>query len=355
MKIKKSDLDYLLVKVMPGVGNNKLIPITSMLGIKYSSRILGLCTTDSINYVYSYKELSYVNEDFDIDICVDANLFSKLINKLTTQEVEIKIEDKKLNIVGNGDYNLPILLNENGDFATFTQKELNEDSKEELIKVQKLKDLKFYCEKSLSKNPENTTLNGYFVNNELGISTDRVVMTLFKEGFLDDPIVLRKSFVDLITNLNNDIIVKRWDGNIYVSDGETEIYSSENCSSEVYPISKLKKSMEKFEYPAKAKISLKDLSNILDRLYIFVNENGVVNIKLEDNKLIITEITTGANESLLLNDLDNNVEWNVKLDINILNDQIKAFKNEEAIIYLGNTSSVKIEENGITKIICLLN
>lgn len=357
MKIKKADLDFLLTKVMIGVGNNKLIPMTSMLGINYVNGTLALSATDSINYINSCKYLDYKEEDFNFNICVEANLFSRLISKLTTDYVELSINDKTLNVVGNGSYNLPILLDDAGNFATFENKEVSEDATEDVISVQKLKDLKFYCEKSLSKNPENVALNGYYVDSKLGITTNRVVMTLLNEGFIDIPITLRKSFIDLVTTLNNDVIIRRWDNYIYASDGETEIFSNENCEAANFPIAKLQKSIDKFEFTATADISLKELASALDRLSIFVPEQvrGYILLSLEDGKLVIKEPTTNANEIIMLNNLTDNITWSGKIDNNLLLEQIRSFKNDNVKIHLGNTSAIKIEENNIVKVICLMN
>ena len=362
MKIKKSDLDYLLVKVMPSIADNKLFPLTTYIGIKYNDGYLTLCGTDSVNYVYSSKQLYFKEDDFNFDICVKADLFSKLISKITTTEIELKFENKSLNIIGNGSYNIALVLDEEGNFIKFPMKEVGSDASEEATFVSKFKDLKLYNEKSLCKNPENHILNGYYIGEDLCVSTDRIVMTLFNENILENPITIKKSFVDLVINLNNDIVFCKWDEegktNIYVSDGETEIYSVNNCETSKYPVGKLQATINKLDFFMEASISLKELSSALDRLSLFsIAKDSYVILKVEDEKLVLEENKTKTFEKVELKNLDDKCEekWNAKIDINLLLDQIKSFKNDEVKIYLGNSTGIKFVENNVTKIICFMN
>lgn len=360
MKIKKSDLDYLLAKVMPAITDNKLFPLTTFIGVKYNAGYLTLCGTDSINYVYSSKELNYKEDEIDFDICVKADLFSKLISKITTTEIELQFEEKSLTIIGNGSYNVAIVVDDEGNYIKFPVKEVKQGASEEATSVLKFRDLKLYNEKSLCKNPENHTLNGYYVSDELGVSTDRIVMTLFNENFVQEPITLKKSFVDLVVNLNNDIVFSKWEEegktNIYVTDGETEIYSVNNCDTSKYPVGKLQTTIKKLEFPMEASISLKELSSALDRLSLFsIAKDSYIILNVEDNKLVLQENKSKTFEKIELKGLNEEVNWNARIDGSLLLDQIRSFKNDEVKVYLGNATGIKFVENNVTKIICYMN
>lgn len=356
MRIKKEVLKSLLEKVMIGVGNNKIIPITNALGIKKFDNHLTLCGTDGANYVYTTKELNFDGEDAntEIDICVEASLFDRLISKITTDEIELELDKKTLKVTGNGNYTLPLMTNENGGLLSFPNKEVEDGATEEVIDAQKIRNLRLYNEKALSKNPENVALNGYYVNNEVAVSTDRLVMSEVKENYLNQPMVLRKSFVDLLTTLNGDIIISRWNNNIYATNGETEIYSSENCEVDKFPIEKLQKAMSSFEFPYTATISLKDLSSALDRLSIFVTEGSYLLLNVKNGYLYVEESSTKANELIKLEGVDE-AEWSGKIDITFLTEQTRSFKNDNANLSFGNERAIRFNENNVSKIICLRN
>ena len=356
MRIKKEDLKSLLEKVMIGVGNNKIIPITNSLGIKKFGNHLTLCGTDGANYLYTTTELDFDAEDTNTEnnICVEASLFDRLISKITTDYITLNVENQKLEVIGNGNYVLPIKLDENGHWLLFPNKEVQDGASEEVIDAQKIRNLRSYNEKALSKNPENVSLNGYFIDNEKAVATDRLVMSVIKDNYLTEPILLRKSFVDLLTFLNGDIIICRWDNNIYASNGETEIYSSENAPVGNFPLEKLMKAINGFTFNNEAKISLKDLSSALDRLSIFVTEGSYLLLNVKDGYLYIEESSTKANELIKLEGVDE-AEWSGKIDITLLSEQIRPFRTDIVNFSFGNETAVRFSEKDVSKIICLRN
>ena len=77
MKIKTELLKELVNKSINGAGNNKLIPITQLMGIKRADDTIQLTTTDATNYLYVYGTLDADVED-SINVTVFAEQFSKV-------------------------------------------------------------------------------------------------------------------------------------------------------------------------------------------------------------------------------------------------------------------------------------
>ena len=69
-----------VARAIKGAGNNKLIPITSMMCIQLKDGELTVITTDATNYLY-IKEQHVAGDDFYV--VVDENQFAKLVSKMT--------------------------------------------------------------------------------------------------------------------------------------------------------------------------------------------------------------------------------------------------------------------------------
>ena len=117
MKIKTTELQNMLSKVVKGVGNNKLIPLTNMLMIRVADGNLLLTSTDATNYL---TVQTTVNSD-ELYAVVNAELFNKLISKFTTETVDLTVEDSALKIFGNGSYVLELQFDENGTVVNFPE------------------------------------------------------------------------------------------------------------------------------------------------------------------------------------------------------------------------------------------
>ena len=64
MKISTVKLQSMMNKVIKGVGNNKLIPITSLIGITAEDGTLTIVSTDDTNYLYVSEVLDNEKEEF---------------------------------------------------------------------------------------------------------------------------------------------------------------------------------------------------------------------------------------------------------------------------------------------------
>ena len=109
-------MQELLTKVYKGVGNNKLIPLTSMLLVNSSNGVLTLGSTDANNYLFVKKQ---IDDKSEFNVVVNADVFSNLISKFTTEITCLEVDNWILNIVGNGEYKLDIQVDETGEVVKF--------------------------------------------------------------------------------------------------------------------------------------------------------------------------------------------------------------------------------------------
>ena len=80
-----------VARAIKGAGNNKLIPITSMMCIELKNGDLTVITTDATNYLY-IKEQHVAGDDFYV--VVDANQFAKLVSKMTCENITMTVDEK---------------------------------------------------------------------------------------------------------------------------------------------------------------------------------------------------------------------------------------------------------------------
>ena len=109
-------LQTMVAKSMKGASCNKMIPITGLMAIQLKDHKLTLITTDATNYLYITED-KVDGEDFYV--VVQADMFSKLVSKLTCENVTLVVADNTLNIKGNGNYKIELPLNEDGELIKY--------------------------------------------------------------------------------------------------------------------------------------------------------------------------------------------------------------------------------------------
>lgn len=356
MKIKTEELLRLVNITYKAAGNNKLIPITQMIGIKAKEGVLTLAATDSFNTLY-------INANIDtqesINVCVNADLISKLISKFTCEFTTLELKENYLLVVGNGEYKLDLLLDDEGKAFTFPNKELPKEVEEQEIENVKINAMKNYGEKSLAQTMEEPDLVAYFVNNEYAISTNRNIMTIINNQYSNIPLTLRSKFVELLIIMKDKINLSTWKNkttgelNLYATDSEIKLFSKVNGNVEDYPYEAIKNLVDTSEFKVSAKINVKDLLAVLDRISLFVTpyDSNEISIHLANSKLYISSVKATGVEVVKLNDLNNEEAWSGKIDIEMLSSQLNSFVSEEINIYFGEC--IKLAENNVVKLICL--
>ena len=98
LTVNTQTLQTMVVKSMKGASCNKMIPLTSLMAIELKDNRLSLITTDATNYLY-VSETKVEGDDFYV--VVQADMFSKLISRLTCEKVKLELSDNFLKVKGN--------------------------------------------------------------------------------------------------------------------------------------------------------------------------------------------------------------------------------------------------------------
>lgn len=109
MIFRLDDLKNVCNIILSAVDLNSPTLTRDMLELKSESNKLHMYITNKEYYVEFILPL---NKEENFHATVNAQIFLKLLSKITTDVVEFKIKDNSLIIVGNGTYKLPMIFND---------------------------------------------------------------------------------------------------------------------------------------------------------------------------------------------------------------------------------------------------
>lgn len=147
MILKLDDIKNVCSKLLSAVDANNISHITELLELQTKDNNLYLTVTNS-EYVVTIQIPVYTDEDFHAT--VNATVFLKLINQITTDQVELMIKDNQLNISADGDYNLALIY-ENDTLVTLPKIEIQNVTNQFKIQSKVLNNINTYNSKELNK------------------------------------------------------------------------------------------------------------------------------------------------------------------------------------------------------------
>ena len=104
--IRSEDLKEVCNKILTAVDSTEVSLVTETLELIAKDDILRLGVT---NREY-YTEVKFQLEDIqDFHATVNAMLFLKLVSQITTDTIEMYIEENTLVVIGNGTYKVPLI------------------------------------------------------------------------------------------------------------------------------------------------------------------------------------------------------------------------------------------------------
>lgn len=354
MKIKRELLTELVNTVYKGVGNNKIIPITQMMGVIVLGSELSLASTDSTNYFKGKMNLEN-SDNVEFNVCVNADLFTKLINKFTTEFVEITLNESAMKVVGDGDYELELLLDEEGKVFAFPLKEFESEFDEvKTLEVKQVEDIKTQCEKALAITMENPSLVNYYLGDNV-IATDSLVMAVYANKLFDSDRLLTPKAMNLLVLMKDKITIGFKTNKLYAKDSTFELVGDINSTIDDYPVEAIKGLLESVQFDSKAKFKVSELNSVLDRLSLFVTQydDGVINLKFDDNYIYASTLKSKGVERIKLDTTEPIKSYMCGVDIEMVKNQLASFTEEHIEISFGNASFIQLKSGNVSKLIAL--
>ena len=349
-KISTVKLQDMVVRSMRGVGNNKLLPITSLMNISISEGKLVLITTDGVNYMY-IKEPVEVDEDFYVT--VEADKFSKLISKMTCEDIVLELKDTYLQVRGNGVYKIDLPL----DFTVNYPDPMNNKNTLESIAfldLSTVKDILFYIKPSLATTMEIPCYTGYYMHDSV-IATDTNKIACLDTEVFEQPKLVSAEMMDMLSVMTDDTIE-------VFSNDESIAFVTEHCCVygdlmayiNDFQIDAINKLLEN-KFNSRCEVARNALLQCLDRLSIFVGayDSNLIHMNFEEDCITIFSKSADAYESVPYLNSEDVETFDCYIDIQMLQSQVKSQENDSVDIRFGERNSIMLCDGDVTKMIAL--
>lgn len=335
-------LKNLVIRVMKGVGNNDSIMRTCWIGIKCLDNELSMTAWDGENYLQVIED-KVVCDNFKVT--VTAEKFSQLISKTTSEKVVMELKDNYLKIKGNGDYKLELPVDDEGELDNYPEMVFDTE-KAKKLKI-KLSAIVWAVEGnkiSLAKTPELPHLMCYYFGEQV-LTTNNTIGSMSVIDVFGEPIMLKADLVNLVATMENeDIDVYILDDRIAFETPKTMIIGYCNEGKAEFEESVLEDLQQLFalELPASCTVEKSKLLGILDRIMLFVKtkEEGV-RVLFTKQGIQFYNKDQSVNELLPYVKSDNFVNFEEKLQLDVLKDLINSVCDEECHIQYGEQGFIK--------------
>ena len=349
-------LREMVSKAVKGASSNKLIPLTELMSIRLNSNQLVFTTTDATNYLYICDN-SVTGEDFEIVVRVD--VFSKLISKMTCENVTLEIENDNLTVIGNGRYSIELPLDENGQLIKYPDplKEFVE-SPEMLPSVEiNLSTIKLILatnKAALATTLEVPCYTGYYVGDKV-LTTDTYKICATKIPIFDEPVLLNPEMVNLLDVMAAEKVICVWNGNrIVFKTPDCIVYGTTLAGIEDFAIDAISQLVDE-PFESCCKVSKNELLGVLDRLSLFVGDydRNEITLTFTDSGISCTNKKESGTETVKYLDSKNFQDYTCIVDIVMLASQIKAQQSDSVALWYGKPNAIKLVDGNVTQIVAL--
>lgn len=347
-------LKELTAYAIRGAGFNKLLELSSYMGIRVSDGIIYLNTTDGTNYL----SVSDACDADDMDITVDAELFSKLIGKLNSDTVDMDIVDNTLVIKGNGKYTLELVPDEDGGLLSFPNK--FPDKVEDIGKIPAtdLILISTAVKTSLGQVAGSVYSNYYF--GDVVASTDKAMMSIFKRKLFDGAYLFNREFVDLLCMSGADVTVSKCDDMLLAESSISEkgcicVCTKIQTNVNEFGIDNINK-FAALEVKSFCRVHKVELLALLDRLSLFVNkfDDGAIELHFTDNYIEVSSLANNGVERVEYQESKDAQDITIKINIERLRNQLKAYSSDVVDLYYGSEICIKLVDGDMTQVIALI-
>lgn len=347
-------LKELVSYAIKGAGFNKLLELSSYMGVSVADGVLYLNTTDGTNYL-SVSDGCVADE---MDVVVNADLFARLISKITSDTVDMTIDGNSLVVKGNGTYKLELVPDENGDPLVFPDKFPPTVTEIGKLKANDLAVVSTALEVSLSNVAGSVYSNYYF--GDVIASTDKAMMCIFNKKLFNKPYLFNRSFVDLMCAGATDVTLSVSEDMLLAEAEITDKCTISVCTKIPDNVSEFNvDGVNKFaalEVKSFCRVRKAEFLDTLDRLALFVSkfDDGAVQLNFTKTAIEVSSIANSGVESIMYAESKDVEPVAIKINVDRLRSQLKAYSSDMVDLYFGNDICIKLVDGELTQVIALL-
>ena len=363
MILRIEDIKEVCSKLLMAVDSSNLSQITETLELEIIDKQLYMSVTNR-EYIVTIKIPTFRDEQFHAT--VNAIVFLKLMNQITTESVELEVQDRSLKITGNGTYNLPMIY-ENDNLMTLPKIEIQNETNAFDISTKNLMAIYNYNSKELNKDGiTNPVQKMFYVDNKGCITfTTGACVTNFDLGgdvtMLLSPKVVKlfKLFTDETVSFrlgqdSNDGVLQTKAS--FSTDSVTInaiLMSDENMINSV-PKDAIR-NMATNTYDNSIVVNRQILLNSVNRLLLFVGTSSIIRpyckFKFDgSNTMTIYDKDEINNEKISIEN-DTNPNYEMIIDLTDIKLVLEASRDEFITMNFGNHQSMVIQRPGVYNVI----
>ena len=358
LQIETSKLQDMVAKAAHCVSNNKLIPITSLIEL----RVTGtgeflLTTTDGTNLFYVRFPQAVDCESFELSVFAD--LFIKLVQKITSKEITITTEGNVLVVEGNGTYKLELPLDQ-GKVIVFPSKfngEVFDMPVYDEIDLSAIDGIISSNKASLATDMQYPVLTGYYFGDDV-VTSNRKTVCWLKKSVLKHPTVFPPIILDLLSVCSGDTAYVYYvsDDKMFIIKCDNELIVAPEFSADTpFPIEVLGKLIEQ-DFVSTCTLSRKDLLNILDRMALFVTayDKKGIDLTFTEQGLVVSSKKSSGTELVPYKTIENFAQFSCSINIEYLQAHLSAKDDDDVELSFGADKAIKLVTGDFIQIVALL-
>lgn len=353
LSMKTVVLQEMVGKAIKGASQNKLLPITALMAIQLKDGQLTIITTDASNYLYIIHDKVEGDEFY---VVVQAEQFSKLISKLTSENVTLNLDKSVLEIKANGNYKLELPLDENGELIQYPDPvaEAKIDGKAIDINLATIKTILNSNKAALAVTMEEPAYTGYYVGDKV-VTSDFVKICGLNVKLFNKPVLISPEMMNLLDVMTEEKI------SAYIKDDVIEfvtkdciVYGHKMEGIEDFAIDAINGLLDE-KFASSCEVSKSGMLSLLDRISLFVGANDKKAITLTFTKegIDISSKQSDGVETIAYIKSTKFKAYTCQIDIVMLTQQIKAYSADNLVIQYGNDKSIKFVDGNVTQVLAL--
>lgn len=363
LKVNTATFQNMVAKAVNGAGMNNEYSITHQMAIQLKNNTLMLITTDNINYLYVIAK-NVAGDDFYV--VVPISKFSKLISKLTCEDVELELKSggnslDKLEVIGNGRHTIELEYDEEGELIEFPDPLVDAKDKamsETVIHRSTIQLILSTAKSSVLPVKDVTKASpyvGYYVGDKI-VTTDSYKICGIDVKVFDEPKLLPQSLVNLLDVLTQEEITVMYDNDTVIFDtDDTVVYGHTMEGIDKFNIDAISALLDE-KFPSSCKVDRSLLLQLLDRSSLFVDsiDKNSVYLTFTKEGLEVSNKRGKGEELIPYVDSKNFSDYTCCLNIGMLQSQVKAYPLDNVEILYGK-ESIKFATENVKQIIALMD
>ena len=368
MIIKTKEFKEVCSTILSAIDSNELSTLTETLELESKNKVLKLSVTNGEYFVTVNFNLD--NEE-ELHASVNANLFLKLINAVTTEDITLTMKDNYLEVKANGTYKIPYIY-EDDKMLTLPEITISNPTLDMKVSGDVLGSILDYNSKELLRGTISRPVQKMYYVDEKGCLTfttgacvnyfelEKPIKILFNNRLVK----LFKLFKNKMTDftLGYDAIdAELTQTKVQFKIDNITLTAITGCTDDLLksvPVNAIRGRAE-FEYPHNVVLSTVELKDAVNRLLLFSAGYGSIkNLKpysqfvFNNNQVTIYDSNKENSEILTFkNNTSVNEEYTMTLDLADLKLILDTISDDYITLSFGNHQAAVIKRQSISNIV----